>query len=177
MAIKLRRIPKLFITSMRSEDIPAVMQVERECFATPWSEASYRTELTNQCAEYYVAWINGALVGYVGMWLIMDVVHITTIGVAEHCRGNKVGERLLVRLLDASKERGAQRVTLEVRKSNLVAQNLYEKYGFRAAAIRKNYYSDNQEDAVIMWVDDLWNESWVRAFEHNKTALEALEEV
>lgn len=176
MAIEVRTIPKIFITPMRFEDIPTVMTVERECFTTPWSENAYRTELSNQCAEYYVAWMGGELVGYVGMWLIMDEVHITTLGVASGCRGQRVGERLLVRVLDASRDRGAQRVTLEVRKSNDVARGLYIKYGFREAAIRKGYYSDNSEDAIIMWVDDLWSPSFTKQFGSNRALLAAMEE-
>lgn len=162
---------------MRHEDIPAIMVVERECFTSPWSDNAYRTELSNQCAEYYVAWMEGELVGYIGMWLIMDEVHITTLGVTERCRGMRVGERLLARILDAAREREAQRVTLEVRKSNYVAISLYKKYGFREAAIRKGYYSDNQEDAIIMWVDDLWSQEFTDLFNAHTHALLELEEL
>ncbi|MCC6485441.1 MAG: ribosomal protein S18-alanine N-acetyltransferase [Armatimonadetes bacterium] len=157
-------------------DIPAVMVIERQCFTTPWSENAYRTELSNQCAEYYVAWMDGQLVGYIGMWLVMDEVHVTTLGVAEQRRGMRIGERLLVRVLDAAREREAQRVTLEVRKSNDVARSLYKKYGFREAAIRKGYYSDNQEDAIIMWVDDLWAPEFSDLFEAHRDALSQMEE-
>jgi len=176
MATEIQTIPKIFITQMRFEDIPTVMKVERECFPTPWSENAYRTELTNQCAEYFVAWLSGALVGYVGMWLIMDEVHITTIGVAAENRGHKIGERLLVRLLDSSREKGAQRVTLEVRKTNDVARQLYTKYGFTEVAIRKGYYSDNNEDAIIMWLYDLWSPEFCTLFDSHKERLKALEE-
>lgn len=155
--------------------MPAVMRVELQCFTVPWSENAYRTELENQCAEYYVAWSGGKLVGYVGMWVIMDEVHITTIGVARESRGQKIGERLLTRVLDASREREAQRVTLEVRKSNHVAIALYKKYGFREAAIRRGYYSDNNEDALIMWVDDLWCPEFNAVLVSNKERLQALE--
>jgi len=160
---------------MRYEDIPAIVAVERQCFVTPWSENAYHTELSNQCAEYYVAWIGGTLAGYVGMWLIMDEVHITTLGVSPEYRGQKIGERLLARVLDTSREHSAQRVTLEVRKSNESARSLYRKYGFREAAIRKGYYSDNDEDAVIMWIDDIWAAPFVQILNRNKAALENLE--
>jgi ribosomal-protein-alanine N-acetyltransferase len=86
-----------------------------------------------------------------------------------------VGERLLVRALDASREREARRVTLEVRKSNSVAISLYKKYGFREAAVRRGYYSDNGEDALIMWVDDLWSPEFTSVFAANKARLQALE--
>lgn len=161
---------------MRFEDIPVVMEVEKQCFTITWSENAYRTELANQCADYQVAWLGGRLVGYVGMWLIMDEVHITTIGVATEFRSHKVGERLLVAMLDAAREKGAQRVTLEVRKSNETAKALYRKYGFREAAIRKGYYSDNNEDAIIMWVDDVWGRDFSRLFNRNKHRLRLMEE-
>ncbi len=160
---------------MRQEDVHTVMQLDRQCFSAPWSENAYRTELNNPCAEYYVAWSAGRLVGYAGIWLILDEVHITTIGVAADMRGMRVGERLLIRLLDASREREARRVTLEVRKSNSVAINLYKKYGFREAAIRKGYYSDNGEDALIMWVDDLWSPEFTSLFNANKARILAME--
>ncbi len=176
MATEVQSIPKIFITPMRLEDIPAVMAVERECFSMPWSANAYRTELSNQCADYYCAWLNGKLVGYVGMWLIIDEVHVTTIGVAKAFRGLRIGERLLVRVIDGSRERGALRVTLEVRVSNMVARSLYTKYGFREAAIRKEYYSDNREDAIIMWLDDIWDSSFCAAFDAYKSHLLDLEE-
>jgi ribosomal-protein-alanine N-acetyltransferase len=175
LATEVSAIPAIFITRMRQEDVPSVMQVELQCFTAPWSENAYRTELNNPCAEYYVAWSAGRLVGYVGMWFILDEVHITTIGVAADMRGKRVGERLLVRALDASREREARRVTLEVRKSNSVAISLYKKYGFREAAVRRGYYSDNGEDALIMWVDDLWSPEFTSVFAANKARLQALE--
>lgn len=175
MATRIRAIPRLFITQMRADDIPAVMDVERECFPAPWSENAYRAELACTHARYFVAWINGQLAGYAGMWLMLDEVHVTTLGVAGSSRGQKVGERLLVRLLDETREQGLGRITLEVRKSNSVAQNLYRKYGFQDAAIRKAYYSDNNEDAVVMWIYDVWDPTWVSLFEAHKAQLETSE--
>ncbi len=162
---------------MRFEDIPTVMSVERQCFPTPWSENAYQTELSNQCAEYFVAWAAGELVGYAGMWVIMDEVHITTLGVAADSRGRRIGERLLVRVIDASRERNAQRITLEVRKSNSVARALYAKYGFQEAAIRKAYYSDNDEDAIIMWLYDIWGSEFSNLLNAHKAQLEEMEEL
>jgi|ADurb_Val_01_Slu_FD_contig_31_1732382_length_1108_multi_2_in_0_out_0_2 ribosomal-protein-alanine N-acetyltransferase len=176
MATGVQTIPKIFVTRMRFDDIPAVMALDRECFATPWSENAYQTELSNQCAEYYVAWSGGDLVGYAGIWFIIDEVHVTTLGVAARSRGQKIGERLLMRLLDAAKEHEAQRMTLEVRKSNRVARSLYAKYGFRDAAIRKAYYSDNNEDAVVMWVDDIWSPAYTELLSAREAALRLLEE-
>lgn len=91
------------------------------------------------------------LVGFAGMWTMMDEAHITTIGVATRHRGRHIGELLLTGLIDEAVVRNANWITLEVRVSNAIAQNLYRKYGFSQYGIRKRYYSDNGEDAYIMW--------------------------
>lgn len=140
---------------MNVEDVPMVMQIERECFATPWHESAYLTEITNRSAFYIVACIDSEVVGFAGMWIIMDESHITTLGVARDQRGKKIGELLLVSLLDEAIKRGANRATLEVRGSNEIAQNLYRKYDFIPAAIRRAYYTDNYEDAAVMWIDKM----------------------
>ena len=140
---------------MRIEDVAKVVEIEQECFATPWHESAYLTEITNRSAFYIVACMDDVILGYGGMWVIMDESHITTLGVAAEHRGKKIGELLLVGLLDEAMKRGAKRVTLEVRQSNSVAQNLYRKYGFIPAAIRRSYYTDNHENAVVMWIDDM----------------------
>lgn len=131
------------------------MVIERECFAVPWRESAYLTELSNHSARYFVACIDGEVVGYGGMWVIMDEAHITTLGVSKACRGRRIGERVLVALLEEARSHHARRATLEVRESNTVAQNLYRKYGFQPAAIRRGYYTDNHENALVMWVDNL----------------------
>jgi [ribosomal protein S18]-alanine N-acetyltransferase len=92
-----------------------------------------------------------ALAGYGGVWFLLDEAHVTTIGVRPDLRGEGIGELLFVSLLHIGRDLGALRVTLEVRVSNIVAQNLYRKYGFTEEGVRKRYYSDNNEDALIMW--------------------------
>ncbi len=149
---------------MRREDLPRVMAIERECFPTPWHESAYLTELSNRSAYYIVAWVDDQIAGYAGMWVIADEAHITTLGVARDFRGRKIGEQLLVGMLEESIRRGARRATLEVRQSNEVAQNLYRKYGFAPAAIRRGYYTDNGENAVVMWVDNLQSPSYIAQF-------------
>ena len=89
------------------------------------------------------------------MWVIMDEAHLTTVAVEPAARGRKIGERLLHNLLITSIARGAERATLEVRETNSVAHNLYLKYKFADVALRKNYYSDNRENAIIMWANDM----------------------
>ena len=96
---------------------------------------------------------DGAILGFAGMWLMFDEAHITTIGVKRSMRGRGLGELMLVHLIDQAGEMGAKRLTLEVRVSNTVAQELYRKYTFKEEGVRKRYYSDDGEDALIMWSD------------------------
>jgi len=159
------------IEQMRHEDIESVVELDAKCFPVPWSASAYATEVSNPSAYYIVAKVNDRIVGYAGMWLVMDEAHITTIGVAPEWRRQKVGERMLINLLDEAIHRGARRATLEVRKHNSAAQNLYFKYGFRVAAIRKGYYTDNNEDALVLWLDDLWSKEFLRLLRKRKEEL------
>jgi ribosomal-protein-alanine N-acetyltransferase len=147
------------------------MEIERECFPTPWHESAYLTELVNRSAFYVVACKDSEIVGYAGMWIIMDEAHITTLGVARDSRGEKIGERLLIALLDEAITRSARRATLEVRQSNSVAQNLYRKYEFVPAAIRRGYYTDNHENAVVMWIDNMTTSAWLKKYRALKQQL------
>ena len=156
---------------MRPEDVPAVMVIEVECFTIPWRESAYLTELANRSAYYIVACIDSEIVGYGGQWVIMDEAHITTIGVSKRHRGRKIGERVLVALLEEAARHTARRATLEVRESNQVAQNLYRKYGFQPAAIRRGYYTDNHENALVMWVDNLSGIAYTAKFNELKQRL------
>lgn len=156
---------------MRPEDVPAVMVIELECFTVPWRESAYLTELSNRSAYYIVACIGEEIVGYGGEWVIMDEAHITTIGVAAKHRGKKLGERVLIELLEEAVRHKARRATLEVRESNQVAQNLYKKYGFLPAAIRRGYYTDNHENALVMWVDNLSGMAYTAKFNELKQRL------
>lgn len=159
------------IERMQLEDVEWVADLDKKCFPTPWSISAYTNEVHNPSAYYVVARADGRIVGYAGMWLIMDEAHITTLGVDPEFRGMKIGERVLVHLLDEAVHRGAQRATLEVRRSNRIAQNLYEKYGFHVVAVRKGYYSNNNEDALVMWVDDMWSADFLKTLRIRKEEL------
>ena len=146
----------VLIRRMRLSDIEHVSRLERRCYTLPWSSSAYVTEVGNPNAYYTVAAdADSVIVGYAGMWVIMDELHITTIAVDPARRGLKIGERLLIDLIEEGTVRGATRATLEVRERNAVAHNLYLKYGFDDVAARKNYYSDNGENAIIMWANNL----------------------
>ncbi len=142
---------KLTIEAMRLEDLDEVQLIEQASFTTPWPENAYRSELTtNRLASYLVARIDGRIVGYGGLWLMVDEAHITTFAIHPAWRRQRIGERLLLAFLDLARDRHAREATLEVRLSNLAARRLYEKYGFRPVGLRPRYYSDNNEDALIM---------------------------
>ena len=157
---------------MRVSDVERVMEIERESFATPWSESAYLTEISNQSGFYVTAKLGEEVVGYAGMWIIMDEAHITTLAVDSRYRGRKFGERLLVAILDESMARGLRRATLEVRRSNRAAQKLYEKYSFETVAVRRGYYANNREDALVMWINDMRSPEYVARYGTLKRRLE-----
>src|SRR3989440_3871514 len=119
-----------------------------------------------------------SIIGFSGLWLMVDEAHITTIAIHPDYRRRSLGEFLLVSLIDIAYSIGAKWVTLEVRVSNSTAQNLYRKYGFREAGVRRRYYSDNQEDALIMWTDEINSPSYKQKYLELRSALlEKLEDV
>ncbi len=163
----------IVIEDMAVEDIDAVQEVERASFPVPWPANAFRHELTqNKNAHYLVAREGEHIVGYAGLWLSLDEAHITTIAVLPDYRRRKIGERMLVSIFERAEKLGAEWLTLEVRASNLAAQRLYEKYGFRPAGIRRRYYSDNNEDAIIMWTERLRDRSVRERLAKNRNALE-----
>ncbi len=111
------------------------------------------------------------VVGYAGLWMMMDEAHITTVGVDPNYRGKHLGELLLVGLIDVAMQLGASWLTLEVRVSNVVAQNLYKKYAFKEAGVRRKYYTDNNEDAYIMWSEEITKSSFRQKYFHLKADL------
>lgn len=152
-----KQITRVRIDPMSVADIPRVREIEQDAFAVPWPKDAYRAELEeNQVACYIVARDDeDHIAGFAGMWVIFDEAHVTTIAVDKARRGQRIGERLMLALIERALERGARWMTLEVRPSNAVALALYRKFGFRDVALRKRYYSDNGEDAVVMWSGNL----------------------
>ena len=139
------------IGPMVHDDIQAVLEIERLSFRTPWPAEAFHQELThNRLARYTVARQGGAVVGYAGVWLMVDEAHVTTFAVHPDSRRQGVGRRLMHALLLAAEDMGAARMTLEVRVSNGAAQALYRNHGFLIAGRRERYYSDDGEDAYVM---------------------------
>ncbi|MBK5252399.1 MAG: ribosomal protein S18-alanine N-acetyltransferase [Peptostreptococcaceae bacterium] len=140
------------IREMAIEDIDDILVIEHESFSVPWPREAFESEvLRNAISVYIVAETEGEIIGYGGMWLILDEAHITNVAVKESLRGNGVGERLAQFLIDEASKSGAISMTLEVRKGNAAAISLYEKMEFVVEGIRPGYYQDNKEDALIMW--------------------------
>ncbi|MFJ7850914.1 ribosomal protein S18-alanine N-acetyltransferase [Peribacillus sp. NPDC097206] len=139
---------------MKTEDIEQVLNVEKQSFTLPWSREAFFNELNhNEYAVYMVIEDEGKIAGYCGAWIVIDESHITNIAILPEYRGQKLGEALLRKMIEISINMGVVRMTLEVRVSNAVAISLYEKLGFQKGGIRKRYYTDNQEDAYVMWVN------------------------
>jgi ribosomal-protein-alanine N-acetyltransferase len=138
------------IEPMAEEHIDAVLAIENVSNGAPWSEESFRREIKNPQAHYFVA-IDGEVLGFAGYWTLIDEAHVTTIAVQPEARGKGIGRALMQRIFDDAAAHGMTCATLEVRSSNVAAIHLYESLGFLNSGLRKNYYPDNREDAVIMW--------------------------
>jgi ribosomal-protein-alanine N-acetyltransferase len=150
---------RMSIVPMSTSDVAAVTRIERASFSTVWPSDAFFNELnTNKLAHYFVGRIDDRIVAYGGIWVILEDSHVTTLAVDPAYRGKRLGEIMLLRLIDEALERGAAWMTLEVRESNAVAQRLYRKYGFTTVTMRRGYYSDDNESALVMWAGNLKSE-------------------
>jgi len=191
--------PHVSVERMLLEDIPSVMEIEKTAFPRAWPEKAYRYELTENPNAYFVVarmssapqpvarrhWLAQLLkpaaqtalapatkiAGFAGMWMYVDEAHIATIATHTSWRGRRIGERILLNLMREAQRRNAELVTLEVRISNHVAQNLYLKYGFEEVGRRKGYYQDNLEDALLMTVTNFATEPYRRRLDELEAAL------
>ncbi|WP_242838477.1 ribosomal protein S18-alanine N-acetyltransferase [Clostridium bornimense] len=141
----------IFIDDLRLEYIDAIYEIETMSFSLPWSKDSLIKELDNKNAHYFIALLDGKVVGYIGLWEIIDEGHITNIAIHPNFRGHGFGKILLTSAVDYCKNKNFYGITLEVRVSNTIAINLYESLGFVNCGIRKKFYTDNNEDGIIMW--------------------------
>lgn len=142
----------VLVRPMTMADIDAVAEMERMIFSMPWSRDAFRRELEeNIVARYLVLEDQGRVLAYGGIWLVIDEAHVTNIAVHPDARSRGYGERILRALMRLASDTCMGMITLEVRRSNAVAQALYHKAGFQDVGYRKRYYEDNQEDALIMY--------------------------
>jgi len=145
---------RFLVRPMREDDLDLIMFIEKASFPTPWARQAFISELTqNDYARYFCLELEGKVIGYMGLWYILEEGHITNIAIHPFYRGQGWGEYLMREVIGRMRDQGMERMTLEVRVSNQPARTLYERMGFSAAGVRKGYYSDNQEDALIMWLE------------------------
>jgi ribosomal-protein-alanine N-acetyltransferase len=150
-------VKTLRFESLQESHLPSILAIEQTTNSAPWSERSFQNELGHKHGVFLVAIEDGQVIGYGGVWLVIDEAHVTTISVSEAFRRRGVGTRLMIELLSRAKAAGMLCSTLEVRASNLPAVKLYENLGYAVTATRKGYYPDNNEDALVMWLHDLKN--------------------
>lgn len=140
------------IRRMTSEDIGPVYRIEEASFQTPWTMEAFEKEINeNALAIYHVMELDGEVIGYGGMWSVMDELHITNFAVLPAFRGRGYAHVLMKALIDYGTLHGFKYMTLEVRRGNAVAISLYEKHGFEGIGYRPKYYVDSGEDALVMW--------------------------
>jgi ribosomal-protein-alanine N-acetyltransferase len=147
---------RVVVEPMRLDDVSAVHEIERLSFRTPWPAYAFEQELRgNRLARYVVARAGDLVVGFAGIWQMVDDAHVTTFGVHPEWRRQGIGRHLLLNVAELSVAMGARRLTLEVRASNESAQALYHAFGFEIAGRRPRYYTDDGEDALVMTTPDL----------------------
>lgn len=164
-------VPRL--RTMQSDDVGAVMDVERASFASGWPRTAFARELSgNAMARYAVLDVverpggsGNRLIGFGGIWLMVDEAHVVTLAVMPELRGNGFGRLLVHGLVGLARDNGMAVATLECRVSNSAARGLYGDYGFYEVGLRKRYYADNGEDAVIMTTEDLSSEAYLHRLE------------
>lgn len=143
------------IRRMERTDVSRVHEIECKCFRSPWSKLALLGELRNDVAHYLVMEANGVLCGYGGMWVLFEEAHVTNVAILPEYRQKGRGRRLMLAMMRLAVKRGAEKMTLEVRESNAVAQHLYATLGFEPNGIRPRYYSDTGEDAILLWNYDI----------------------
>jgi ribosomal-protein-alanine N-acetyltransferase len=149
------RVPELELTRMRRRHLRRVLAIEGQVYPRPWSASLFLSELAQRTARtYLVAKAEGEVIGYAGMMFMGDEAHVTNIAVDPAFHSRKAGTRLLLAIITEAIARGAEVISLEVRVSNRIAQTMYEKFGFSAVGIRKGYYVETNEDALIMTVSN-----------------------
>lgn len=147
---------EVHLVPMRRRHLRNVLRIESQVYPRPWSLALFMSELGLRNSRVYtVARVRGVVVGYCGLMLTGEDAHVTTIAVDPAWHRHKIGSRLMLHMARAALDRGARHLTLEVRVSNVGAQAMYRQFGFHPAGIRKNYYVETNEDAIVMWADDI----------------------
>lgn len=166
-------ILRVKIKPMQRDDVDSVVALEAMAYGEHhWSKESFYNELSNDLAKYFSVFNeNDELIAYCGSWHILEEAHITNIAVSPHYRRMHIGEALLKTVIDECYRNMVKYVTLEVRAGNKPAIALYEKYGFKSLGLRKGYYQDNNEDALIMWTENIFYDKFKSLYEQNTAIL------
>lgn len=177
--MSLTKLSEIFIKKMTKDDVESVIAIEEEAYGKHhWTKASFYDEMSNNLAKYYVAKTReGEIVGYAGIWHIIDEGHITTIAVKKDYLQNHIGETLIYQIVEDCYKDKVKYLTLEVRVSNEPAIKLYKKYGFQSLGTRKGYYQDNNEDALIMWTENIFYDKFKEKYNANIEKLKTLIEI
>ena len=177
--MSLTKLSEILILPMTKDDVEEVSLIEAEAYGKHhWTKSSFYDEMSNNLAKYYCAKTStGETVGYAGTWHIIDEGHITTIAVKNEFLRNHIGEALIHRIIEDCYKNGVKYLTLEVRVSNTPAIKLYEKYGFQSLGTRKGYYQDNNEDALIMWTENIFYDKFKTKYQENIEKLKTLIEI
>ena len=163
----------VIIKPMTKDDIDSVIELESRSYGEHhWSKESFLNELSNDLAKYFCVFSeSNELLAYCGIWQILEEAHITNIAVSPDYRRKHIGEALLVNIINECYANMVKFITLEVRVSNEPAIGLYEKYGFKSLGVRKGYYQDNNEDALIMWTENIFYDKFKLRYEKNTANL------
>ena len=159
------------IRPMQLDDTPVVATLEQHIYPKPWSVRVFYDELAQPNRTYLVVEDGEEIVGYGGFLTVERDAHVTTLAIDPRARRRQLGTRLMLALVDAARDRGAEHVTLEVRASNQGAQRLYERFGFNPVGLRKNYYQD--EDALVMWANDIASSEYAERLAEVRAGIEA----
>lgn len=161
------------LVPLRRRHLRSVLRIEGQVYPRPWTLTLFMSELNLRNARHYVAArAGGTVVGYAGLMFALDEAHVTNIAVDPEWQRQKIGTRLLAHLVRVALERGARHMTLEVRLSNSAAQNMYRRFGFDTEGVRKNYYADSNEDALIMWARNIDSPDYAVMLNELETGLE-----
>jgi ribosomal-protein-alanine N-acetyltransferase len=163
--------PVVQLVPMRRRHLRSVLRIESQVYPRPWSLPLFMSELNLRATRAYtVARLDGSVVGYCGLMFTGDDAHVTTIAVDPAHQRQQIGSRLLLQAARESLAVGCRHLTLEVRMSNVGAQLLYRRFGLHSAGVRKNYYAESNEDALVMWANDIDSDEYaerLRAIEES----------
>jgi len=162
-------IKDINIQKMHHKDINVILEIEQMCYgAHHWSYEAFLNELNNKISSYNCIFYKDICIGYIGFWKIIDEAHVTNLSVHPEYRNKKIAHRLLISMFDECYKEKIKYITLEVRVTNQKAINLYEKFGFKSLGLRKKYYQDNNEDALIMWSENIFDIEYKKLYTNIK---------